>query len=89
MSVQKINVLVHPVNRLAPGAAWIADAVVALAISAVALIAGWRQRAAHETKARRIARDRYRLQLLAASYMSSEPSFAKDLMSAAMNDIEN
>ena len=86
MSVQKINVLVHPVNRLAPGAAWIADALVALAVSAVALISGWRQRAAQEAKVRSIARDRRRLQVLAAHYMSTQPSFAKELMCAAMNE---
>jgi hypothetical protein len=88
MSVQKINVLVPPVNRLAPGAAWIADAVVALAVSTGALVAGWRRRAAHEAKARSIARDRRRLQALAAHYMSTQPSFAKELMSASMNEID-
>ena len=89
MSVQKINVLVHPVNRLAPGAAWLADAVLALAVSAGALVAGWRQRAAHEAKARSIARDRRRLQALAAHYMSSQPSFAMELTSVAMNEIDH
>jgi hypothetical protein len=89
MSVQKINVLVHPANRLAPGAAWIADTVAALAVNAGALIAGWRQRAAEQAKARGIARDRLRLQLLAARYMSTQPSFAKELMSAAMNEVDD
>jgi hypothetical protein len=84
MSVQKINVLVHPVNRLTPGAAWIADAVIAFAVSAAALVAGWRQRAAHEAKARSIARDRCDLQRLAAQYMATQPSFAKELMAVAM-----
>lgn len=89
MSVQKINVLVHPANRLAPGTAWIADALVALAASAGALVAGWRHRAAHDARARSLARDRRRLQLLAEHYMSTQPSFAKELMCAAMNETDD
>jgi hypothetical protein len=87
MSVQKINVLVLPAHRLAPGTAWIAD-VVATQIAAVATrIAAWRERAAQEARQRSLARDRRRLQALASHYMSSQPSFAKELMSASMNEL--
>jgi hypothetical protein len=89
MSVQKINVLVLPAHRLAPGTAWIADAVVALVTSSASLVAGWRKRAVLEARARSLARDRRRLQVLAAQYMSTQPSFAKELMSASMNELND
>ena len=89
MSVQKINVLVLPQHRLAPGAAWIADAVATLLQATAAQLARWREKAAAEAAARSLARDRRRLQLLAANYMSSQPSFAKELLAASMNEIRN
>jgi hypothetical protein len=89
MSVQKINVLLPPAHRLAPGAAWIADSLVALIVAAGARFAAWRVRAERDAAERRIARDRVQLQALAAHYMQTQPSFAKDLLSAAMQQRES
>ena len=88
MSVQKINVLVSPQHRLSPGGAWLADAVAGLIVAATSSFAAWRSRATQEAAARRIARDRSYLRALAALYMKTQPSFAKDLMSAAMTERE-
>ena len=87
MSVQKINVLVLPAHRLAPGTAWIADVVATQLAAFATRIAAWRERAAQEARQRGLARDRRHLQALAAQYMSSQPSFAKELWSASMNEL--
>jgi hypothetical protein len=85
MSVQKINVLVLPAHRLAPGAAWIADAVAALVAGVLAQITAWRRRAAEESRTRNRVREQSRLQAMAWRYMATQPSFAKDLLWASMN----
>ena len=86
MSVQKINVLVLPAHRLAPGTAWIADVVATQVAAFAARVAAWRERVAQEAQQRSRARDRRHLQVLAAHYMSSQPSFAKELLAASMNE---
>jgi hypothetical protein len=88
MSVQKINVLVLPTHRLAPGTAWIADAVAMHVAAVAARFAGWRQRAVVKARDRGIARDRHQLQILATRYMATQPSFAKELLSASMNELD-
>jgi hypothetical protein len=87
MSVQKINVLVLPAHRLAPGTAWLADVVATQVAALTARVAAWRERAAQEARQRSLARDRQRLQALASHYMTSQPSFAKELLSASMNEL--
>jgi hypothetical protein len=86
MSVQKINVLVSPTHRLAPGAAWIADALADMVLHATARIDAWRRRAAEQSAARRFVREQGELQAMATRYMATQPSFAKELLHASMKE---
>jgi hypothetical protein len=83
MSVQQINVLMLAAQRLAPGTAWIADAIAA---ATAARFAAWRRRLARDAELRRCARARMEVQALAARYMTTQPSFAKELLYACMNE---
>jgi hypothetical protein len=86
MSVQQINVLMLAAQRLAPGTAWIADAIAGVAAATAARFAAWRRRLARDAELRRCARARMEVQALAARYMTTQPSFAKELLYACMNE---
>jgi hypothetical protein len=86
MSQQQVNLLVSPAHRLAPGTARMAEAIASLAAAAALQLAAWRDRRARNAELRRRARGRAELQALAARYMATQPSFAKELLYAAMNE---
>jgi len=86
MSMQQINVLSPPARRLAPGTVWAADAIAAFVAMLAQQIAAWRQGLRRRAEWRRRVRGEAELQALAARYMSTQPSFAKELLHAAMNE---
>ena len=86
MSLQQINVLMPPVQRLAPGTAWIADTIATFVATMASQLAAWRKRLASNAALRRRARAHDELQALAARYMTTQPSFAKELLYACMNE---
>jgi hypothetical protein len=86
MSLQQINVLMPPAQRLAPGTAWIADVIGGFAAAAAARFAAWRRHLVLAAEERQRVRGRMELQAMATRYMATQPSFAKELLYACMNE---
>jgi hypothetical protein len=92
MSMQKVSVMVPPLRPVAPGAAWVADAVSWLfpeIRGRSRLRARWqavRTRLATDRASRRDARARVDLLALARRYQSTQPEFAKELVFTATRD---
>ena len=93
MSVQKVSVMVPPLRPVPRGAFWVGQLASWLIGGDVRLRTGlpaWVEavlaRLAVDRLARREARSRADLVVLACRYQSTQPEFAKDLFAAANND---
>jgi MoxR-like ATPase len=93
MSVQTVSVMVPPLRAVPRGAGWIGDSISNLSdrlgrLGALlrAWVAAVGAQSALDRAARRDARSREDLLVLARRYESTQPEFAKDLFAAAAND---
>jgi len=93
MSMQKVSVMIPPLRPLPRGAVWLGGAVSWLFAGDARVRSGlpaWfeavRAKLEVDRAARRDARDRADLLVLAQRYQATQPEFAKDLFAAANDD---